>query len=37
MKLKFDEAIRKSSELYLDEQRAIQTAKRLAQQNEWVN
>ncbi|KAH7419984.1 IEC3 subunit of the Ino80 complex, chromatin re-modelling-domain-containing protein [Cadophora sp. MPI-SDFR-AT-0126] len=36
MKIKFDEAMRQSNDLYLEEQRAIKTAKRLAQENDQI-
>ncbi|POS82549.1 hypothetical protein EPUL_006130 [Erysiphe pulchra] len=36
MKIKFDEAMQQNKELFLDEQRAIQTAKRLALQNDQI-
>lgn len=34
MKIKFDHMMNESNELYMEEQRAIQTAKRLALENE---
>jgi len=36
MRMKFDEVMRQSDELYVEEQLAIETAKRLAQENEFA-
>ncbi|KAH6713181.1 IEC3 subunit of the Ino80 complex, chromatin re-modelling-domain-containing protein [Leptodontidium sp. MPI-SDFR-AT-0119] len=36
MKIKFDEAMRQSNDLYLEEQRANKAAKRLAQENDQI-
>ena len=35
MRIKFDEKMRQSNEWYIQEQMAIETARRIAQQNEY--